>query len=120
MCCYFCFTDLVVFYLFFLKYCLSYPDQSAQLLLQIFRGLAYIHNVHGVCHRDIKPQNLLVCCFGVILFRGSDHYTIVILNSFLCVCITQVDTLTHQLKICDFGSAKALVNFLCSAFVLSL
>lgn len=27
---------------------------------QIFRGLAYIHNVAGVCHRDLKPQNLLV------------------------------------------------------------
>ena len=27
---------------------------------QIFRGLAYIHAVPGVCHRDVKPQNLLV------------------------------------------------------------
>ncbi|KAL9265620.1 Shaggy-related protein [Drosera capensis] len=45
---------------------------------QIFRGLAYIHAVPGVCHRDLKPQNLLV------------------------------DPLTHQLKICDFGSAKVL------------
>ncbi|KAK9143488.1 hypothetical protein Syun_012888 [Stephania yunnanensis] len=46
---------------------------------QICRALAYIHNVIGVCHRDIKPQNLLV----------NPH--------------------THQLKICDFGSAKKLV-----------
>jgi protein brassinosteroid insensitive 2 len=29
--------------------------------LQIFRGLAYIHTVPGICHRDIKPQNVLVC-----------------------------------------------------------
>ena len=27
---------------------------------QICRALAYIHNGIGVCHRDIKPQNLLV------------------------------------------------------------
>ena len=33
---------------------------------QIFRALSYIHRCIGVCHRDIKPQNLLVCsniCF---------------------------------------------------------
>lgn len=28
--------------------------------LQIFRALSYIHRSIGVCHRDIKPQNLLV------------------------------------------------------------
>ncbi|KAH8511710.1 hypothetical protein H0E87_009037 [Populus deltoides] len=47
-------------------------------MYQIFRGLAYIHAVPGVCHRDLKPQNLLV------------------------------DPLTHQVKLCDFGSAKVL------------
>ncbi|KAL5670348.1 hypothetical protein ACJX0J_022569, partial [Zea mays] len=59
---------------------------------QIFRGLAYIHTVPGVCHRDVKPQNLLV------------------------------DPLTHQVKICDFGSAKMLVkgeaniSYICSRY----
>nr|AFM94293.1 glycogen synthase kinase [Oncidium hybrid cultivar] len=47
---------------------------------QLFRGLAYIHTVPGVCHRDIKPQNVLV------------------------------DPLSHQVKICDFESAKILVK----------
>ncbi|GLT54635.1 hypothetical protein SLA2020_278180 [Shorea laevis] len=61
-------------------------------MYQIFRGLAYIHTVPGVCHRDLKPQNLLV------------------------------DPLTHQVKLCDFGSAKVLIkgeaniSYICSRF----
>lgn len=59
---------------------------------QICRALNYIHNVIGVCHRDIKPQNLLV------------------------------NPQTHQLKLCDFGSAKMLVpgepniSYICSRY----
>lgn len=59
---------------------------------QICRALNYIHSVIGVCHRDIKPQNLLV----------NPH--------------------THQLKLCDFGSAKMLVpgepniSYICSRY----
>ncbi|PSS13967.1 Shaggy-related protein kinase [Actinidia chinensis var. chinensis] len=59
---------------------------------QIFRALHYIHSVVGVCHRDIKPQNLLV----------NPH--------------------TYQLKLCDFGSAKKLVpgepniSYICSRY----
>ncbi len=44
-------------------------------VFQMCRALAHIHSM-GVCHRDIKPQNLLV------------------------------NTQTHELKLCDFGSAK--------------
>ncbi|XP_075510834.1 shaggy-related protein kinase alpha-like isoform X1 [Primulina tabacum] len=59
---------------------------------QICRALNYVHSVIGVCHRDIKPQNLLV----------NPH--------------------THQLKLCDFGSAKMLVpgepniSYICSRY----
>nr|GMD42293.1 shaggy-related protein kinase alpha [Ipomoea batatas] len=59
---------------------------------QIFRALSYIHCSIGVCHRDIKPQNLLV----------NPH--------------------THQVKLCDFGSAKVLVkgepniSYICSRY----
>lgn len=58
---------------------------------QLSRALAYIHSM-GVCHRDIKPQNLLV------------------------------DPANHVLKLCDFGSAKALVkgepnvSYICSRY----
>ncbi|KAI8050358.1 CMGC/GSK protein kinase [Syncephalis plumigaleata] len=47
-------------------------------MYQLFRSLAYIHTL-GICHRDIKPQNLLL------------------------------NPTTGVLKLCDFGSAKMLV-----------
>nr|CAB3472949.1 unnamed protein product [Digitaria exilis] len=65
---------------------------SFGVVFQICRALAYMHNCVGVCHRDIKPQNILV----------NPH--------------------THQLKLCDFGSAKVLVqgepniSYICSRY----
>ena len=58
---------------------------------QLCRSLAYIHSL-GICHRDIKPQNLLV------------------------------NPETYVLKLCDFGSAKILVrgepnvSYICSRY----
>lgn len=60
-------------------------------IYQLFRSLAYIHS-QGICHRDIKPQNLLL------------------------------DPSTGILKLCDFGSAKILVenepnvSYICSRY----
>ncbi|CEG65745.1 Putative Pkinase-domain-containing protein [Rhizopus microsporus] len=60
-------------------------------MYQLFRSLAYSHTL-GVCHRDIKPQNLLV------------------------------HPITGELKLCDFGSAKVLVEggtnvaYICSRY----
>ncbi|WFD39230.1 uncharacterized protein MJAP1_002201 [Malassezia japonica] len=60
-------------------------------MYQILRSLAYIHSL-GICHRDIKPQNLLL------------------------------DPRTGVLKLCDFGSAKILVpgepnvSYICSRY----
>ncbi|KAF9364789.1 regulator of ime2 [Mortierella sp. NVP85] len=60
-------------------------------MYQLFRSLAYIHAL-GICHRDIKPQNLLL------------------------------NPVTGVLKLCDFGSAKILVagepnvSYICSRY----
>jgi glycogen synthase kinase 3 beta len=60
-------------------------------MYQLLRSLAYIHSV-GICHRDIKPQNLLL------------------------------NPATGVLNLCDFGSAKILVagepnvSYICSRY----
>ena len=60
-------------------------------MYQVARSLAYIHEM-GICHRDIKPQNLLL------------------------------DPNSHVVKLCDFGSAKMLVKgesniaYICSRY----
>ncbi|KAG5548603.1 hypothetical protein RHGRI_014079 [Rhododendron griersonianum] len=81
----------------------------ARSLLYICRALAYIHNCIGLCHRDIKPQNLLVRYFFFVV-GGVDF------------CSSLVNPHTHQLKLCDFGSAKVLVkgepnvSYICSRY----
>ena len=60
-------------------------------MYQLLRSLNYIHAL-GICHRDIKPQNLLL------------------------------NPQTGILKLCDFGSAKILVagepnvSYICSRY----
>ncbi|XP_060648546.1 glycogen synthase kinase-3 [Drosophila nasuta] len=60
-------------------------------MYQMFRSLAFMHS-YGFCHRDIKPQNMLL------------------------------DSETGIFKLCDFGSAKQLVlgetnvSYICSRY----
>ena len=70
----------------------SMPSIYVRLYMyQLLRALAYIHT-SNICHRDIKPQNLLV------------------------------NPQTAVLKLCDFGSAKQLVagepnvSYICSRY----
>ena len=75
----------------------SYQSQNLSLLdlklysYQLFHALNYL-NCLGICHRDIKPQNILI------------------------------DSKKKLIKLCDFGSAKKLkkgetnVSYVCSRF----
>lgn len=61
-------------------------------MLQLLNGLDYLHEDREICHRDLKPHNILI-----------DYHT-------------------WELKICDFGSAKHLiptepnVAYICSRY----
>lgn len=43
-----------------------HPSDARRILLQIAEGLAYAHE-HGVVHRDLKPDNLLLNARGEVL-----------------------------------------------------
>jgi glycogen synthase kinase 3 beta len=70
----------------------KFSDIILKLLsFQMLKGIGYLHSL-GICHRDIKPQNILI------------------------------NTTDYSLKICDFGCAKHLVegesniSYICSRF----
>ncbi|XP_010260424.1 PREDICTED: uncharacterized protein LOC104599543 isoform X2 [Nelumbo nucifera] len=70
--------------------------------LQIFRGLAYIHTVPGVCHRDVKPQNLLHYIIRSKVKRTYCTYAFVttgLQNSYLVRLNTQHPLISGQLAV---------------------
>lgn len=77
---------------FYYKKNYDFPNALGKMYsYQMLRSLSYIHNM-SICHRDIKPQNILV------------------------------NIQDHKLVLCDFGSAKILkqgessVAYICSRY----
>lgn len=77
---------------FYCKKNIEFPNALGKIYsYQMLRALAYIHNL-SICHRDIKPQNILI------------------------------NLQDHKLVLCDFGSAKILksgetsVSYICSRY----
>lgn len=77
---------------FYFKKNMEFPNPLCKIYsYQMFRSLSYIHNL-SICHRDIKPQNILI------------------------------DVESNKLVLCDFGSAKLLkqgetsVAYICSRY----
>ncbi|THG03853.1 hypothetical protein TEA_011750 [Camellia sinensis var. sinensis] len=77
---------------------------------KIFRALSYIHRTIGVCHRDIKPQNLLES-FG-ILFKADGLGASVASPSVFSSLDVQLSLIT------DFWQVKGEPNisYICSRY----
>ena len=109
------------------KICRTHAKQKQVLAIplvkvysyQLIRSLAYIHAL-GICHRDIKPQ---VCTPFQVSYRTIPRPS-------YCPPLTLLSPLqnllvnpeAHELKLCDFGSAKQLVkgepnvSYICSRY----
>lgn len=75
---------------------MSFPDyflfSVGCFFEQLVKGLGYLH-LHRIIYGDMKPENVLVT------FPPEHHH---------CAKGRQEEMLFYTLKICDFGSAKAV------------
>jgi len=60
-----------------------------KIIKDCVKGLAYLHGEAGIIHRDIKPQNILLC--------SSKH-----------LAIEEQDGVPFTAKFCDFGVSEKL------------
>lgn len=90
-------------------------------MYQLFRSLAYIHS-QGVCHRDIKPQNLLVDPETAVLKLCDFGRWVVGIQSHDRIKKIKYQTKRLDLNICGSSSAKQLirgepnVSYICSRY----
>lgn len=47
------------------------PSMSKEVTHQVLRGMEYVHEA-GISHRDLKPDNILICQFDPIQIKISD------------------------------------------------
>lgn len=94
-------------------------------MYQLFRSLAYIHS-QGVCHRDIKPQNLLVdpesailklCDFGrwagnttVVIWTETAISVVFLMKNCACLLLYSAVWTVIWIRITRLSDFIALIN----------
>lgn len=66
----------------------------AELTRQMLLGLSFLHDTARICHRDVKPSNLLLSSSGQL--KISDFGTSSQLSNSMSKCLSWVGTVTYM------------------------
>lgn len=66
----------------------------AELTRQMLQGLSFLHDTARICHRDVKPSNLLLSSSGQL--KISDFGTSSQLSNSMSKCLSWVGTVTYM------------------------